>query len=401
MGPDIKIIKVLGTGSFGTVYKIQNRDDGFECAVKVTTAINEYNKEGHMLDKINDLINKGKASDRSAVKELGRYCINGRCYIFMELANMTLQEYIEKNPYINEYGIDEGFLTDQVLSFAYQLLEAVYSLHINDIIHGDIKPANILLFKGEGDNKYRYTLKLSDFGLSCYHNSPIARCQKTGSPLYMDNTLIRDRNAKVTKESDLYSVGAVLFNMFTEGMHFTWTVPSLIYSSPMLGIYTETYRSKAISNIQGNLKKGFGKYENDISAVIKAFLDPKPENRSTKMMEKAINKIYWTWKPHKRNEYAPILTKLSSNHTRTYRTTTQSPASAITTHASARTTHASRRTHSPVKPTTHASTHWLNNNQVQYNQFPGQQIYSPVQPTTQRLASARLYNNFMTPPMIG
>ncbi|GIL88731.1 hypothetical protein Vretifemale_16581 [Volvox reticuliferus] len=85
-------------------------------------------------------------------------------------------------------------------------------IHGRNIIHGDLKPANILL-RSNGASPYGYTAKIADFGLALKlkagesHISNIRR----GTPLYIASELVEDGRA--TTASDLYSFGVILWEL--------------------------------------------------------------------------------------------------------------------------------------------------------------------------------------------
>jgi serine/threonine protein kinase len=92
------------------------------------------------------------------------------------------------------------------------------SLHKNEIYHQDLKPSNVLVFRGGLENK------LADFGRS--HSSqimsPIANLQVPGDPKYAPPEQIfayaaaDDRTRRVT--GDLYLLGSMIFFLFTGNM---------------------------------------------------------------------------------------------------------------------------------------------------------------------------------------
>lgn len=97
---------------------------------------------------------------------------------------------------------------DQKEKLMVQLLKALDFAHAHQIIHRDIKPENIFIDKN-------LNLKLGDFGLalSAEDNFVTNPYSIVGTPSYMSPEQVR--GAKLNPQSDLFSAGVVLFEMFT------------------------------------------------------------------------------------------------------------------------------------------------------------------------------------------
>lgn len=100
---------------------------------------------------------------------------------------------------------------DEVLDFADQALDALAAAHENGVIHRDVKPDNFFVTK-EG------RLKLLDFGLARM-NDMQAESTKTGvtigTPEFMPPEQARGRRDSVDARSDIWGMGATLFNALT------------------------------------------------------------------------------------------------------------------------------------------------------------------------------------------
>ena len=146
-------------------------------------------------------------------------------YIVMEFVDGTdLKKYIQDNhpiPY------------SKVIKIMSQILSGISNAHANGIIHRDIKPHNILIDHGG-------TVKITDFGIAVAlsQNSITQTNSILGSVQYISPE--QARGNVVTKQSDVYSLGIVLYEMLTgtvpfEGesavsvalKHFQAPIPSL------------------------------------------------------------------------------------------------------------------------------------------------------------------------------
>ncbi|MCM8528684.1 MAG: serine/threonine protein kinase, partial [Lentisphaeraceae bacterium] len=86
------------------------------------------------------------------------------------------------------------------------MLRALIELHSNNIVHRDVKPDNIL----QGENG---TLKLADLGLARDEQDLLDHCPR-GTVAYMSPEQYTDFN-NVDERSDIYSLGATLFHLYT------------------------------------------------------------------------------------------------------------------------------------------------------------------------------------------
>lgn len=126
-------------------------------------------------------------------------------YIVMEyIAGLDLKEYIQENHPISY---------KKVLDIMKQILSAIAYAHANGVIHRDIKPHNILIDK---DNH----VKITDFGIAVAlsQNSITQTNSLLGSVQYISPE--QARGNMVTKQSDIYSLGIVLYELLTGSVPF-------------------------------------------------------------------------------------------------------------------------------------------------------------------------------------
>jgi serine/threonine-protein kinase len=106
---------------------------------------------------------------------------------------------------------EEGRLSPQRgLGLAMQVCDGLGAAHDAGVIHRDVKPANVLV--GAGD-----LVKIVDFGLAAATREAENRLTRTGhlvgTPHYMAPELIRGE--EVGPAADLYSLGVLMYEMFT------------------------------------------------------------------------------------------------------------------------------------------------------------------------------------------
>jgi len=210
--PEIKrigkyeVIDLLGRGGMGLVYRAFDRQLNREVAIKTVTE--GFTRDPEMLQRFyREAAKTGalKHPNIVIVYDLGEQ--DGFPYIVME--------YLSGDPL--DKVIQSG--RSQPLAFKLQIVEQVcYALgyaHRNDVIHRDVKPANVIV-QPDG------VVKLLDFG--------IARQEKTDGHLTRTGHVIgtiqymapeRLKNAAFDGRSDIFSVGVMLFQLLTGQLPFT------------------------------------------------------------------------------------------------------------------------------------------------------------------------------------
>ena len=126
-----------------------------------------------------------------------------------DLAPMIVMEFIEGQPLSQR--LQDGKLTLlEAVSFGRQIADAMASAHEKGIIHGDLKPANIMITPSA-------TAKIMDFGLAHKARKDSSDENKrggiSGTPAYMAPE--QSRGFPSTPASDVFSLGLVFFEMVT------------------------------------------------------------------------------------------------------------------------------------------------------------------------------------------
>ena len=102
---------------------------------------------------------------------------------------------------------DNLLRVDDVVEIIYKCAKALHYSHGRGVIHRDIKPSNVMLTI---DNDVR----IIDFGIAIVSDSEVSRIEGiAGSPSYMSPEQVQSE--ELTPRSDLYSLGAVMYELLT------------------------------------------------------------------------------------------------------------------------------------------------------------------------------------------
>jgi len=201
-----EIVRALGTGGMGAVYRAHDRELGEDVAIKMMhpellradeTAVLRLKAETRLARRI---------SHRNVVRTHDFGECDGACYVTMELVEgMTVRQLIETR---GRLGVAA------TLAIGTQLADALDVAHRQGVVHRDIKPQNLLL---DADG----VLKVMDFGIArlVEHTTVLTQAgMVVGTPAYMSPEQLLSED--VDGRSDLYSAGVVLYECLTGRLPF-------------------------------------------------------------------------------------------------------------------------------------------------------------------------------------
>lgn len=235
---DYRIIELVGEGSFGKVWKARRTGSLQTVAVKLITKHGKNEKDIKNLRQEIDILRK--LQHDNIIQMLDAFETKTDFCVVTEFAQGELFQILED---------DQSLPENVVRNIARQLVKALHYLHLNRIIHRDMKPQNILI-SANG------TVKLCDFGFAraMSHNTLVVTSIK-GTPLYMAPELVQEQPYNHTV--DLWSLGVILYELFIGQPPFytnsIYTLIKQIVRDPVR--YPSSMSSEFRSFLQGLLEK--------------------------------------------------------------------------------------------------------------------------------------------------
>jgi len=189
----------VGGGAFGQVYVIESTSGAKKYAEK-QIRLTEQNIE----DMKNEVAIHQNLQHENIIEFLAWYpenfVPNETLYIYMSYVPDTLTSFLAKE----KFRRDELY----VLYLLKQLFEAVKYLHAKQIVHCDIKSANILV------NEEEVLLQLCDFGMAHdLHNGMVMK--NRGTPNFMAPEACNVPKGGYVKPVDIWSIGCTCYEMLT------------------------------------------------------------------------------------------------------------------------------------------------------------------------------------------
>lgn len=190
----------LGQDAIGKTYRCVDSRNGNTVAIKVfsNAAIEEPTVQEKLLKQIRQAATL-KHDNLRRLYSMGRF--KGRVYVVMEyFEGQSLRGIMRKVKRVD---------SSKVLSMTLQVCRALALLHDKGIVHGDIRPSNVLLTAGG-------VLKLAGLGLSLSVTDNVLTIVEGGeeAPFYFAPEQVADKDSLGT-HSDIYSLGACMYHALT------------------------------------------------------------------------------------------------------------------------------------------------------------------------------------------
>ncbi|KAM3286294.1 mitogen-activated protein kinase kinase kinase 5 isoform X2 [Capsicum chacoense] len=197
--------KLIGRGTFGSVYVASNRETGALCAMKEVELLPDDPKSAESIRQLQQEINVlSHLKHPNIVQYYGSEIVGDRFYIYLEYVHPG-----SLNKFIHDHC--ETITESIVRNFTRHILCGLAYLHSKKTIHRDIKGANLLV------DAYG-VVKLADFGMAKHLNGQAANLSLKGSPYWMAPELLQsvmktDTTTDIAFATDIWSLGCTVIEM--------------------------------------------------------------------------------------------------------------------------------------------------------------------------------------------
>jgi serine/threonine protein kinase/tetratricopeptide (TPR) repeat protein len=252
-----EIKKLLGRGGFGSVYLAQDEQLKRDVAIKLNSSSNASSDAVKMFLTEAQILADLDHPNIVPVYDLGTH--QGDVYIVSKLVDGTdlATRIKQKRPDLT-----------LSLTLVAAIADALQCAHAKGLIHRDIKPANILLDKS--DRPY-----LADFGIALRESDYVGSMEMAGTPAYMSPEQARGEGHLMTHQSDIYSLGVVLYELLSGRRPFqaksAYELLKLVKTAPVRT--PRTYDSNIPLELERVCMTALARRPSDRFAIAKDFAD--------------------------------------------------------------------------------------------------------------------------------
>jgi serine/threonine protein kinase/Tfp pilus assembly protein PilF len=301
---DYELLEEMGRGSQGIVYRARQKSLNRVVALKVI-ALGHWATEPHVKRFRREAEAAARLNHPGIVPiyEVGER--DGACYFSMGLVEGGQLDAILESATADSYcGEREPMAIRSAVELTVKLGRTLHYAHEHNIVHRDIKPGNILLDeKGEPH--------LTDFGLArlVEADSTVTRTREVmGTPSYMAPEQAAGENTKIGKATDVYGLGAVLYQLLTGQPPFAG---GTTYETIKLLLDTEPRPPRTLNP----------KIDRELSTICLKCLEKDPKRRYSSALALAEDLEHWL-------KHEPIRAKPSGFFTHARKWVQRNPSTA-------------------------------------------------------------------------
>jgi serine/threonine protein kinase/Tfp pilus assembly protein PilF len=292
---DYELLEEIGRGGQGVVYRAHQKSLNRSVALKVI-GLGPWTTEAH-LKRFHREAEAAASLDHPGIVPI--YEVGDRdesCYFSMKFVEGgPLDKVVESAPIPIRRAVE----------LIAKLARTVHYAHQHGILHRDIKPGNILLdAKGEPH--------LTDFGLARLvevESTVTGTLEVLGTPSYMAPEQAAAGTTKLSKATDVYGLGAVLYQLLIGHPPFAG---GTTYETIKLLLETEPRQPRLLNP----------KIDRDLSTICLKCLEKDPERRYSSALALAVDLEHWL-------KHEPIAARRTGVFTRSKKWVRRNPTSAL------------------------------------------------------------------------
>lgn len=201
---DFELLEELGRGGMGIVFKARQKSMNRLVALKMIIG-GQYSSEESVRRFRREANAAGKLTHRNIVRAYTAGEHDERHFFAMELIEgQTLRQIMK--------ALEQPMAAATIALHGRALAEAVQYAHENGVLHRDLKPSNVIVDQNN-------VPKIADFGLARFLDTDAHSFSSSGSvigtPAYMSPEQAAPGRVTVGPQSDVYSLGAILYELLT------------------------------------------------------------------------------------------------------------------------------------------------------------------------------------------
>lgn len=265
---DFQITEFLGKGGMGVVYKAKQKSLDRYVALKFLTVDKPEREQLEQLRTEAKIIAKLQHPNIVTIHMLGED--KGKLFLVMDFCEGKTLDVLLKERKNSPLKSKKQFPVNSTLKIIHQIALALSYAHKKNIIHKDIKPANIII---DSQN----LCNVMDFGLAAFYSISKGKDSKiiAGTPDFMSPEQTQGLNLR--PQTDMFSLGVIFYQMLTSDLPFDRNSLSEIFHA----INNHIPPSPLDSNPD---------VTSDISAVVYMMMEKHPSDRY-KTMEHCIHDL--------------------------------------------------------------------------------------------------------------
>ena len=216
-----RLVECIGRGGMGVVYKVEHTEIGKLLALKLLAG--ELSRQKDVVRRFKrEALLASRLTHPNSVQVFDFGVSEGLTYLVMELVNgRDLSRLIRG---------DGGLTSTRLAKIMLQVCSSLAEAHGIGIVHRDLKPENIVVGLSSDGADFA---KVLDFGLAKLRESPelnqvTGTGQVVGTPFYMAPEQIH--GLAVDGRSDIYSLGAVMYEALTGETVFRGSTPMAVFT---------------------------------------------------------------------------------------------------------------------------------------------------------------------------